>query len=192
MAVRPCFLGLRFEDHPDCHFGFWSNCNPSRSRAFRLNLGSRNRCLRVINFSCLDHIQFPLACEHPAGASSRAMLPEKSIEPLSFVQIGFFLENWPDENDLEGRPQQVIQAWRATPGTEVTRLVHGLHEDEPCHYSMSDTAPFRKDQNLQALIAHQVPIPGSDVLPLTMVELRSVATTYGDTASEISVRDSAS
>ena len=120
------------------------------------------------------------------------MPSKKSIEPLSFRQIDFLFKNWPDENDLEPRPKLVIRAWRATSSTEITRLVQRLHEDESCHYRVQDTGPFRKDQKIQAIIAYQVPIPGSDVLPLTMAELRSVATTYGDTASEILVRDSAS
>ena len=89
------------------------------------------------------------------------MSSEKSIEPLSFEQIDFLLADWPDKNDLEPRPKQVIQAWRATSGTIVTRLVRELHEDASCHFRMPDTPPFLKDQKIQALVAFSIPDPDS-------------------------------
>ena len=79
-----------------------------------------------------------------------------------------------------------------TSGTVVMRLVYELHKDASCLFRMPDTPPFLKDKKIQALIAYQISISGSEVLLLTVAELRFLATTYGDTASEISVRDFAS
>ena len=69
MAVRPCPLSLRYEDSHNCQIG------PSGrlQQSWIIGIPSGSLVLQVSScdvFSpCLTHTQFPLACEHPAGAS---------------------------------------------------------------------------------------------------------------------------
>ena len=115
----------------------------------------------------------------------------KSTDSLSVRQIEYLLDNWPDKHDRLPRPKAVSEAWHSVPAADITRLIKQMHDDESCSFHQP-APPFLKEQKIQALIAHQIAIPGSDVLPLTMEELRSLHDTYVDTASDISVRDSAS